>query len=115
MWDRSKVYGYTEEEAREYMQNHNGDMPADNEFMVESFETERLTIEEIWKLFPCQEVCIVEAEWPNPEYPGEGFAKSGIVKFYHCNHSDALRLLWDKKVDEIISTYPESLEGDLLW
>ena len=104
-WDRDKVYGYSEDYMLKYLSKYDK-FPEDNEIMVESFKSERLTIDEIHKLLPCQEVCIVEAEWPNPEYPGEGFAKSGVVKFYHCNHSDALRLLWDKKVDEIISTYP---------
>ena len=115
MWDRSKIYGYTEEEAREDMKNHNGDMPADNEIMVESFETERLKVEEIWKLFPCQDVCLVDVEWEDPEYPGEGNIVSGVVKYYHCNHSSARIMYINGEVGGVLCTYPESLEGDVLW
>lgn len=113
MWDRSKVYGYTEEEALNYMRSHNGNLPEDNEIIVESFETERLTLEEIWKLFPCQSVCLVDVEWPHPEYPGEGNVVSGVIKYYHCNQDVAMIKRARKEVEAVICTYPESLDGDL--
>lgn len=115
MWDRSKVYGYTKEEAKAYMISHNGNMPEDNEIMIESFETERLTNEEIRKLFPCQNVCLIDVEWEDPKYPGEGNIVSGVIKYYHCNPEEAMIMYLRGEVGGVLYTYPESLEAGVLW
>lgn len=104
-WDRDKVYGYSEDYMLKYLSKYNK-FPEDNEIMVESLKSERLTVDEIHKLLPCQLVCLTDVEWKDSEFRYDSDIISGIVKYYHCSDDVATKLKLDGKVEAIIDTFP---------
>lgn len=109
MWDKTKVYGYTEEEMREFLKT--GSIPEDNEVMIESDCDELLTFDEIKRMFPCQCLGLRNVEWVG-ERPTFEFTKASVA-FYHCEPNEVGCMKIDGIVEEFYSTVPEWMGDDL--
>ena len=110
MWDKTKIYGYTEEEMEEFMSN--GSIPEDNEIMIESNCDELLTREEIKRMFPCQFITLKNVVWEDKDSPN--YIKAA-VKEYHCTREYASLAKLNGDCEDYRSTYPEYLWGEMLW
>ena len=110
MWDKNKVYGYSAEFI-----NQNG-MPEDNEICIKSNEEERLTREEIKRMFPNQNICITAVDWKVPGICAHGY-QSAIVSYYHCNRGDAMlkMLMGARDIEYVESTYSDEVGREYLW
>ena len=104
MWDKNKVYGYSEE----YILEHGE--PEDNRIMIESHEDEILTVDEINKMFPCQVVALTNVNWVNKEVDPFSFT-SATVAFYHCDSNKALLLKLDGVVERVYVNAPNWMRG----
>lgn len=110
MWDKNKVYGY----SADYI-NQNG-MPEDNEICIKSNEEERLTCEEIKRMFPNQNICLTSVDWVIPGVPARGYY-SAIVSYYKCDRGEMmLRLIHGAEdIEYVESTYTSEVRSVHLW
>ena len=108
MWDKSKVYGYSQEYIKKYGE------PEDNEVMIESHEEEILTIEEINRMFPCQTLGLTNVKWVNKEIDPFSFT-AATVAFYHCDAGEANYMELTGKIEYAYVNVPSFMRGDLLW
>ena len=110
MWDKNKVYGYSAEFI-----NQNG-MPEDNEICIKSNEEERLTREEIKRMFPNQNICLKKVDWVLTGSRAHGY-RSAIVSYYHCDRGE-MTLQWmmgNRDIEYVESTYTNEVREEFRW
>ena len=110
MWDKNKVYGYSVEHIHKY------GMPEDNESNIKSNEEERLTQDEIRKMFPNQSIALRDIDWIKPGSPFSGY-RSAVVTYYKCSRGDMMlrNFMKDKDVEYVDSVYDNRIGDEYLW
>lgn len=96
MFDRNKVYGY----SWDYMLK-NG-FPSDNEKVCVGDTDDILTIEEIRRMFPEQNVLLTKITYDG--YDSINTIKTAAVKMYHCDRHRDMRFA-ERYTDYMYSTY----------